>query len=132
MESLEKLTTLEQELLAAVDGGLNAINRNVTRQMLVLRRELATQALKELWHELHLAGEPLIFASPGGMHIEHHPLLLDQLVASGKRRKKSRFGQLASWQQLDAPTYAYGMASGDTDMLLKADLLRRAEVGDHG
>src|SRR6266568_776408 len=132
MESLEKLTTLDKELLAAVDGRLNAINGNVTRQMLVLRRELATQALKELWRELHLVGEPLIFASPGGMHIEHHPLLLDQLVASGKRRKKSRIGELASWQQLDVPAYAYGMASGDTDMLLKPDMLRRAEIGDRG
>src|SRR6266702_2708900 len=66
------------------------------------------------------------------MHIEHHPLLLDQLVASGKRRKKSRIGELASWQQLDVPAYAYGMASGDTDMLLKPDMLRRAEIGDRG
>ena len=69
------------------------------------RREIAVQALKELWHELKFEGDPLIFVSPmqKRIQLEHHPILLDQLVASGKQRKKALSGQLKSWELLDAP-----------------------------
>jgi hypothetical protein len=87
------------------------------------RREIAVQALKELWQELKFEGDPLIFISPmqSRVQLEHHPRLLDQLVATSKQRKKSIFGQLKSWELLDAPAYAQGIAvSGEVVMLLKS------------
>ena len=98
------------------------------------RREIAVQALKELWHELKFDGNPLIFNSPiqKRIQLEHHPMLLDQLIANGKQRKKSLSGQLKSWEFLDAPAYAQGIAaSGEIGLLLKVDMLRQAELGDH-
>lgn len=98
------------------------------------RRETAVQALKELWHELKFEGNPLIFNSPiqKRIQLEHHPMLLGQLVANGKQRKKSLSGQLKSWESLDAPAYAQGIAaSGEIGLLLKVDMLRQAELGDH-
>ncbi len=103
--------------------------------MTTLRREVAAQALKELWQELKLEREPLIFASPvqRRVQLEHHPLLLDQLVANGKQRKKLVFGQLKSWERLGAPEYAQGIAAtGEVSMLLKADMLRQADIGERG
>ena len=103
--------------------------------MTTLRREVAAQALKELWQELKFEGEPLIFALPlqRRVQLEHHPLLLDQLVANGKQRKKHVFGQLKSWERLSAPEYAQGIAAtGEVSMLLKADMLRQAEIGERG
>ena len=135
MESVEKLAPLGHELLPSFEDGLKSVNGGVARHMLVLRREVTAQALKGLWQELNLEGELLIFASPsqGRMQTEHHPMLLDQLVEEGKRRKKLRSGQLASWKRLDAPSYALGIAAaGEVDVLLKPDMLRRAEVGDRG
>src|SRR5690348_4412322 len=101
MESLENLTILEQELLPPSNpsnSGANSVNGGVARHMPALRREVAAQALKELWGELQLAGEPLIFASPmqGRMQAEHHPMLLDSLATREKQRKKPLFGQLQS------------------------------------
>jgi AAA+ superfamily predicted ATPase len=98
-------------------------------------RELAVQALKVLWQDLKFEGRPLIFVSP--MHrrtqLEHHPLLLDQLVASGKQRKKSFPGQLESWELLSPPESAQGIAMvGEVGMLLKADMLVPADIGDQG
>src|SRR5258708_19785184 len=103
--------------------------------MTTLRREIAAQALKELWQELKLEKEPLIFASPvqRRVQLEHHALLLDQLAANGKQRKKIVFGQLKSWERLSAPEYAQGIAAtGEVSMLLKADMLRQAEIGERG
>jgi len=97
------------------------------------RREIAVQALKELWQELKFEGNPLIFNSPmqKRIQLEHHPMLLDQLVANGKQRKKVLSGQLKSWEFLDAPAYAQGIAaSGEVGLLLKVDMLRQAEIGD--
>jgi len=97
------------------------------------RREIAVQALKELWQELKFEGNPLIFVSPmqKRIQLEHHPMLLDQLVANGKQRKKGLSGQLKSWEFLDAPAYAQGIAaSGEIGLLLKVDMLRQAEIGD--
>src|SRR5205823_9920807 len=97
------------------------------------RREIAVQALKELWQELKFEGDPLIFVSPmqKRIQLEHHPMLLDQLVANGKQRKKVLSGQLKSWEFLDAPAYAQGIAaSGEVGLLLKVDMLRQAEIGD--
>ncbi len=65
------------------------------------------------------------------MQAEHHPLLLDQLISRGKQRKKPASGQLQSWEHLEAPEYAQGIAAtGEVGVLLKADLLRSAEAGD--
>lgn len=98
------------------------------------RREIAVQALKELWQELKFEGNPLIFVSPmqKRIQLEHHPMLLDQLVANGKQRKKVQVGQLKSWEFLDAPAYAQGIAaSREVGMLLRDDMLHQAEIGDH-
>src|SRR5579859_23814 len=99
MDSLEKLTTLNRDLLPPFDTAMKLDNGGTERHMLILRREVVANALKELWQELNLHGEPLIFASPtrGNLQVEHHPLLLDQLVTNGRRHKKVRPGQLASW-----------------------------------
>lgn len=97
------------------------------------RREIAVQALKELWQELKFEGNPLIFISPmqKRIQLEHHPVLLDQLVANGKQRKKAQAGQLKSWEFLDAPAYAQGIAaSREVGLLLKEDMQHQAEVGD--
>jgi predicted AAA+ superfamily ATPase len=99
------------------------------------RREIAVQALKELWQELKLEGQPLIFVSPlqRRTQLEHHPLLLDQLVASGKQQNKSSPGQLDSWDLLSAPESAQGIAAaGEVGMLLEADMLGQADIGDQG
>src|SRR4249920_1901731 len=96
-------------------------------------REIAVQALRELWQELKFESDPIIFISPmqRKVQLEHHPVLLDQLVAHGKQRKKSLSGQLKSWELLDAPAYAQGIASSrEVGMLLKADMLRQADIGD--
>ena len=98
-------------------------------------REIATQALKDLWLELLPdAGLPLIFATPlqRKWPVEHHPLLLDLNVSDGKR-KKSAQGQLKAWRMLGSPASAQGIASvGEVSMLLKADMARLAEAGDRG
>jgi ATPase family associated with various cellular activities (AAA) len=97
------------------------------------RREIAVQALKELWQELNFGGNPLIFISPmqKRVQLEHHPMLLDRLVANGKQRKKVQAGQLKSWEFLDAPAYAQGIAaSREVGMLLRVDMLHQAESGD--
>jgi len=98
------------------------------------RREIAVQALKELWQELKFEGNPLIFISPmqKRVQLEHHPILLDRLVANGKQRKKMQAGQLKSWEFLDAPAYAQGIAaSREVGMLLRVDMLHQTELGDH-
>ena len=97
------------------------------------RREIAVQALKELWQELKFEGNPLIFVSPmqKKIQLEHHPGLLDQLVANGKQRKKVLSGQLKNWELLDTPAYAQGLAaSREIGLLLKVDMLQQAEIGD--
>lgn len=133
MESTEKLTLSEQEVPPPAKQNSNSVNGGVARHMPTLRREVAAQALKELWQEKEFAGTPLIFASPmqGRMQTEHHPLLLDQLVAGGQQRKKPVAGQLQNWERLEAPSYAQGIAAtGEVSVLLKSDLLRSAEAGD--
>lgn len=132
MESIE-LTLGEQEVPPPTDHNSNSVNGGVARHMPALRREVAAQAIKELWQEKEFAGSPLIFASPmqGRMQAEHHPLLLDQLVSKGRQRKKPVPGQLQNWEQLEAPSYAQGIAAtAEVGVLLKADLLRNAEAGD--
>ncbi|HEY0755342.1 MAG TPA: AAA family ATPase [Ktedonobacteraceae bacterium] len=133
MESIKKRTPGEQEVPPPGNHNSNSVNGGVARHMPTLRREVAAQAIKELWQERGLAGDPLIFASPmqGRMQAEHHPLLLDQLVSKGQQRKKLLAGQLESWERLEAPAYAQGIAAtGEVGVLLKADLLRSAEAGD--
>jgi len=135
MEDLEQLKSIEQESLPPLDAELNSVNGGVARHMPIQRREIAAQALKEYWQELKLEGNPIIFASPmqRRVQLEHHPLLLDQLVANGKQRKKPLFGQLRSWELLSAPTYAQGIAAtGEVSMILKADMLRQAGIGERG
>ncbi|HEV2474048.1 MAG TPA: hypothetical protein VGS41_15330, partial [Chthonomonadales bacterium] len=96
-------------------------------------RDIATQALKELWQELLPdAGLPLIFASPlqRKWPVEHHPRLLDQLVADGKGKKPA---PLKAWRMLEAPSNAQGIAAvGEVSALLKPDMVRPAEAGERG
>src|SRR2546427_4340581 len=129
----EKLKPTEHESLLPSDTAPKSVIGGITRPMSTQRREIAIQALKELWQELKFEGDPLIFFSPmqRRVQLEHHPLLLDQLVANGKQRKKSLFGQLKSWELLEAPAYAQGIAaSREVGMLLKADMQRQADIGD--
>src|SRR6266851_1130837 len=108
----------------------------VPHAMPMQRREIAAQAMKELWQEMQIADEaPLIFASPiqRRVQLEHHPLLLQRVTTNGKQRKKAISGQLKSWEILDAPTYAQGLAaSGEVNTLLKADMFRPADIGENG
>ncbi len=117
------------------DKQLNSFNDQTVRFVPILRREIVAQALKDLWQQQGLAGEPLIFPYPsqGRMQTEHHPQLLDQLVAKGKHRKRLPLGQLASWKRLAAPSSACGIASaGESVALLKSNLVHYAEIGDRG
>jgi AAA+ superfamily predicted ATPase len=135
MENTEQLKPIEQESLPPLDTEQKSVNGGIARHMPTLRREIASQALKELWQELKLEGDLLIFASPmpSKVQLEHHPLLLDQLVANGKQRKKSLFGQLKSWELLSAPAYAQGIAAtGEVGVLLRSDMLRPADIGERG
>src|SRR5258708_22772527 len=135
MENTEQLKHIEQVALPPSENASKSVNGGVTRHMPTLRREVAAQDLTELWQELKLEQGPLIFASPmqRRVQLEHHPLLLDQLVANGKQRKKPLFGQLKKWEQLSAPEYAHGIAAtGEVGLLLKADMLRQADIGERG
>ncbi len=102
------------------------------------RREIAAQAIKDLWQELHIAEEaPLIFASPvqRRVQLEHHPLLLNRVTSNGKSRKnkKATSEPLQTWEVLDAPTYAQGVAAvGEVNTLLRADMFRSADIGEQG
>src|SRR5579863_4634209 len=101
-------------LLVGMEGkSLKSFDDQTVRFVPILRREIVAQALKDLWQAQGLAGEPLIFpySSQGRMQTEHHPQLLDQLVAKAKQRKRLTLGQLASWQRLDAPASAYGISA---------------------
>src|SRR5260370_17445619 len=125
------MESTEQEAHPPSDNKPKPVNGG---HMTTQRREVAAQALKELWQELKLEKEPLIFASPmqRRVQLEHHPLLLDQLVANGKQRKKLVFGQLKSWERLSAPEYAQGIAAtGEVSMLVKPDMLRQAKLCQH-
>ncbi len=130
MDGFEKLRSLDREFLIPVDGDLAP--RQVIRHVRVMRNEIVSYALRELWHELEFEGEPLIFDSPshGRMHTEHHPALLDKLVANGKRQKRVPPGQLASWRRQEAPQHAHGIASVPAGIyLLMSDMQRHAEAG---
>lgn len=102
------------------------------------RREIAAQAIKELWQELHIAGEePLIFASPvqRRVQLEHHPLLLNRVTSNGKSRKNKKASSepLQAWEALEAPTYAQGIAAvAEVSTLLRADMFRSADIGEQG
>ncbi len=135
MENTEQLNSTERESIPLLDTESESVNGGVARHMPAQRREIAAQALKELWQELKFDGNPLIFVSPvqRKVQLEHHPLLLDQLVANGKQRKKTPFGQLKSWELLSAPSYAQGIAATEeVGTLLKADMLRPADIGERG
>jgi SpoVK/Ycf46/Vps4 family AAA+-type ATPase len=100
------------------------------------RREIAAQAIKELWQELHIAEEePLIFASPvqRRVQLEHHPLLLNRVTSNGKSRKNKKASSepLQAWEALEAPTYAQGIAAvAEVSTLLRADMFRSADIGE--
>ncbi len=99
------------------------------------RREIAAQALQELWQELNPeAGPPLLFPSQiqRRVQLEHHPLLLDRLVEAAKGAPAAP-GQLSAWIMLDAPPYAQGIALvREVSSLLKSDMLHAADVKDRG
>ncbi len=130
MDGLEKLSSLDRELLISVNGDRASLS--MVRHIRVMRNEVVAYALKELWHELEFDGEPLIFDSPshGRMYTEHHPALLDQLVANGKRQKRILPGRLSSWRRQEAPQNAQGIAAVPSGMyLLMPDMQRHAEAG---
>lgn len=133
METSDSLDQDAREDPSPTRHATNSVNGGVARHMPALRREVAAQALKELWQEKQLAGSPLIFASPvqRRIQVEHHPFLLDQLVARHRSRKRSVAGQLQRWETLEAPSYAQGIAAtGEVGVLLKADLSSSADAGD--
>jgi AAA+ superfamily predicted ATPase len=131
MDGLERLHSIGRDLFAPLQDDLTLSPSEMVRHIRVFRNEIVASALKALWQELELAGEPLIFDSPvhGSVYSEHHPMLLDQLVVRGKRRKRARFGQLVSWRRLEAPLDAHGIAQVQArTVLLKPDMLHNAEV----
>ncbi len=133
MESLNDLTILDHALLSTRNGDTQVASSAMTKSLLVPRREVVAQALGELWQTLGLEGKPLIFTTPtyGQVRIEHHPHLLDRLVARGKRRKKPRPGQLASWHYIDATQFAHGIATvHEVSTLLQSDLQSHASIED--
>lgn len=134
MESVEKLRPKEHELLTSFNGKHTGPSESITRNMQMTHREVVARGLLELWHELNLDAEPLIFNEciREQMDIEH-PILLDQLIASGGKRKRTRCGQLIHWRYLNVPQSAHGVSIvHETVYLLKADMLRVAELGDRG
>ncbi len=127
MDGLERL----HSLFAPLQNDLLLSPSEMVRSMRVFRCEIVASTLKGLWDELELDGEPLIFESPahGRVYGEHHPILLDQLVARGKARKRVRFGQLASWRRLEAPLNAHGIAQVQSSgSLLKPGMLYYADI----
>ena len=143
MESLDQLKSTEQEMPSSTANGdepkdadaPKPDNEGIVRSLPTQKREIAAQALRTLWLEFQLEGEPLIFPSPvqGRMQIEHHPMLLDQLLEADKQLEEARPGQLKNWRRLPTPDYASGIAAiGEVNTLLKADMVQQAEVGDSG
>src|SRR5438270_7151895 len=143
MESLDQLKPIEQDLPSPTTDAdeqkdadaAKSGNEGMVRSMPTHKREIAAQALKALWLEFQLEGEPLIFPSPvqGRMQIEHHPMLLNQLLDMDRQLEEPRPGQLKNWRSLPPPEYAPGIASiGEVNTLFKADLVQPAEVGDSG
>jgi AAA+ superfamily predicted ATPase len=135
MERLEHLNPLEHDLLTPFDGNHTPSAHSIILHMQVQHNDVIAHALKELWQELELEGQPLIFTMPAHIwsHPEHHPWLLDQLVARGQRRKRARFGQLASWEPLAVPSTAHGIAAVNmSGSLLKSDMLGIARISDRG
>src|SRR6266700_834068 len=110
MESLEKIRSIDHELLTPFEKSRPSYD-GVIQHVRVLRREVVVQALRRLWHELELQGEPLIFDTPaqGRMYTEHHPLLLDQFLMASQRQKRVHLGALESWERLEVPDYANGI-----------------------
>jgi hypothetical protein len=132
MESLEKLRSINHELLPPFEKR-DSSYENVIQHVRVLRREVVVQALRRLWQELEVQGEPLIFDTPvqGRMYTEHHPLLLDQFLTISQRQKRIHLGALESWERLEVPTYAYGIATTEeVGRLMTSDMLGSAEVMD--
>ena len=139
MESLEQLKPTDQEEATPpptdTEDESKSGSEGMARQMPSHKREIAAQALKALWLEFELEGEPLIFPSlvQGRMQIEHHPMLLNQLLEVDRQLEEARPGQLKNWRRLPPPDYAAGIATiGEVNTLLKADLVQQAEVGDSG
>ncbi|QBD75327.1 ATP-binding protein [Ktedonosporobacter rubrisoli] len=132
MNNKAKNESIGTEFLVTRKNEASSSSLPITFHMQVQRLELLTRALRMLWHELELDGEPLIFIPPvRSMYFEHHPMLLDKLVASGQQRKRQPFGQLASWRRLESPPSAYQIANVEqSGSLLKSNMQERAEPGD--
>lgn len=126
--------TLTPEAPVPPERAPKSTYEGVQNAMPMQRREIAAQAIKELWQEMQIADEaPLIFASPvqRRIQLEHHPLLLNRVTSNGKSRKKASAEPLKAWEALEAPTYAQGIAAtSEVNTLLKADMFRSASVGD--
>lgn len=132
---MKELEQLQPSSVLMAYGEPNVSGGGVIPFMPMSRNEVVANALHRLWQELECGDDPLVFHSfaHGQMYTEHHPALLDQLVARGATWKRTRLGQLASWQRLEAPAFARGIAAAqERSMLLKADMLHEAEPGDRG
>jgi hypothetical protein len=134
MDSLEKFQPQERDLLPPMNGKGVVSSERIVRHMKVSHDEAAAYALRELWRELELAGEPLILATQrihSWVHPELQPLILDQLIARGRKRKTVARGQLIHWERLQTPLFAHGIAAGSTSKaLLRSDLLNHADTSD--
>ncbi|MBV9230008.1 MAG: hypothetical protein JOZ18_11895, partial [Chloroflexi bacterium] len=133
MKDLEQVRLIDTELLISPTADRVLSSQVIQSTTFVLRTEVVVNALEKLWREQEFDGEPLIFFSTGSdrMFTEYHPTFLNQLIASGEQRKRTRLGQLASWKHIDAPEYAYGIAAAGVRVcLLKSGLLENANPGD--
>ncbi|MBA2396022.1 MAG: AAA family ATPase [Ktedonobacteraceae bacterium] len=132
MESLERIHSINHEMRTAPHERLHANAAEIIQHVHVFRQEIVVAALYRLWHELELDGEALLVdsLSRGRIANEHHPLMLDKLVAGGKRRKHSPLGQLVNWRFIEPPPEAATIAANRTGVpLLQRDLLHHAKAG---
>lgn len=92
--------------------------------------ELAAAALLALWQDLALPGTLRLFRGGRyGRHRHFEDAFLDQAVQLGHRRKRVEAGQLASWERLDPPTFAPGIAAVPLSGPIRAaDRTREASI----
>lgn len=133
MDRLDALRSFPSETFVSAYGDTPPFSQTVSLQLRIFRSDVAVRALREMWRAYELEGEPFIFYSPYHSRIrtEHHPMFLDQLVAAGMQRKRSRAGQLVQWQRIEPPSYASSITPGAVAHLMKADMQGPATTGEH-
>lgn len=126
------METLDRDVLISMNGD-SVSPQAITPVLVVSSIEVVARGLNALWQSLHLDGEPTIFVAPSHTwpHAEHHPLLLDKLIARQRNYQQVRTGQLASWHFLDIPPSVPGIVSSNVSpYLLKANMARPAKPSD--